>query len=87
MASSVRGANKETVHAAGVGPPAAETPPAGGEASPKDGGALLRGVAKESCTPSATPGGTSEEASNRLSLPAPPPPEVNCEGRRQEGRS
>ena len=83
MASSVRGANEEMVQAAGVGPPAPETPSVGGEAGPRDRGALLRGVAKESCMPNATLGGTREEASDHLSLPALPLPAVNC---RVEGK-
>ena len=34
-------------------------------------------MAEESYTPNTTPGGTREEASGRLSPPAPPPPVVN----------
>ena len=77
MASSTRGANEERVHSTGAGPPAAKTPPVGGEAGPRDKGALPGVVAEESYMPNTTPGGTGEEASDSLSPPAPPPSVVN----------
>ena len=77
MASSTRSANEERVHAAVAEPPAAKTPLVGEEAGPRDKGALPGDVAEESCTPNITPGVTREEASNRLSPPAPLPPVVN----------
>ena len=77
MASLIRGASEEMVRAAGVGLPAAEMSPSWGETGPRDGGALPWGAAEESCVPDTTPGGTREEASDRLSLPAPPQPVVD----------
>ena len=85
MASSTRGANEEKVHVVGARPPAAKTLLVGEEAGQRDQGVLPRVVAEESYTPNTTPGGTREEVSGRLSLPAPPPPVVNrgTEGKRQ----
>ena len=87
MASSIRGAIEERVHAAGAGPPATETPLVGEEAGPRDKGALPGGVAEESYIPNTTPEGTREEASDCLSLPAPPPPAVNHRIQGERGRA
>ena len=65
MERPVRGPKEERAHTAGAGLPAAETPPAGGEAVPSSRGALAGGRAKERYPAINTPGGIGEEVTGR----------------------
>ena len=87
MASSTRGSNKERVHTARAGPPAAKTPPVGDKAGQRGKGVLPGIRAEESYTPNTTPGGTRRKASGRLSPPAPLPPVVDSGTEGERGRA
>ena len=73
MASPTRGAKEERAPTAGAGPAAARAPPAREEAEPRSKEALGGVRAAENHRTNTVPGETREEASGRLSPPAPPP--------------
>ena len=66
MANPTRGANEERAHTAATGPPAARTPPAGGEAELGSREALAGVGAEENYLADTTPGGGREEVMGRL---------------------